>query len=161
MSRAHNRWLPALALTLVAGCASAQEPNPESVAPGPEPGQAGAATPDTAAPAPAPAPTSSAPGTIRRATLEAYLSRGAQSFISQVRTRPAFIRGRFYGWRIVSYAGPGPIHEGDVIHRVNGQSIERPEQFMQVWNGLSGSQRLTVKLFRKGRPLLLSYDIID
>jgi type II secretory pathway component PulC len=98
---------------------------------------------------------------ITRAELEAQLRAGAQSFIQKVRVRPSFRGGRFIGWRVLAYQGPGPIRTGDVVKRVNGEELERPEQFMKAWNGLRGRTELVLELIRSGKPLSLRFPIVD
>jgi hypothetical protein len=117
----------------------------------------------TERPASRPAPAQPAPdlhGAIRRSELLWVHRQGAQQFIQQVRVRPSFRRGRFFGWRILAYRGPGPIESGDVVRRVNGRPIERPEQFMGVWEKLPGATELVVELWRRGRPVKLRYPIV-
>lgn len=107
-------------------------------------------------------PTGSPPGTIRRAEFNAVLARGPQAFIRKIRVRPALRRGRrFYGWRVVSYDGPGPIRPGDIVTRVNGRPVERPDQFMNVWRDLARADKLEVRLIRDGKLEVLTFPIVD
>ena len=99
--------------------------------------------------------------TIQRATLKEYLKRGAGDFNAKVGTRPAFHGGRFFGWRIISYKGPGPIQVGDIVTAIDGLPIERPEQVMKVWNGLSQRDLLEVKLIRNHKPLVFKWRYVD
>jgi type II secretory pathway component PulC len=102
-----------------------------------------------------------APDEIARAELQRYLDDGPQDFIQHVQVRPTFRAGKFAGWRILGYTGPGPIKIGDVVTRINGAPIERPEEFMRVWGGLKQRSTLLVELIRNGRPLSVRYRIID
>ncbi len=99
---------------------------------------------------------------ILRSVLKRHVKRGAGEFISKVRVRAAFQRNRFYGWKVISYRGPGKkVRRGDVILRVNDKSIERPNEFMAVWNGMAKRDTLVVKLVRGGKPMELRYKIVD
>lgn len=98
---------------------------------------------------------------IRRSALLDLQRLGAQSFIQQVRVRPAFRHGRFHGWRVVAYRGPGTLLSGDVVTRINGRPIERPEQFMGVWEGLASSDKLVVELIRAGKSLVYRLPIVE
>jgi type II secretory pathway component PulC len=98
---------------------------------------------------------------IARLELQRYLDDGPQDFIQHVQVRPTFRSGKFAGWRILGYSGPGPIKIGDVVTRINGAPIERPDEFMRVWGGLKGRASLVVELIRDGRPLALQYRIVD
>lgn len=98
---------------------------------------------------------------IRRSALLHLQRLGAQSFIQKVRVRPAFRHGRFHGWRVVAYRGPGTLLTGDVVTRINGRPIERPEQFMGVWEGLASSDKLVVELIRAGKSLVYRLPIVE
>lgn len=98
---------------------------------------------------------------VRRVALQRLQREGAQSFIQKVRVRPAFARGRFVGWRVLAYGGPGALERGDVVTRVNGASIERPEQFMKVWEEMAQRSQLQVGILRQGRRLEARWPIVD
>ncbi|MBW2730881.1 MAG: hypothetical protein JRH20_00725 [Deltaproteobacteria bacterium] len=98
---------------------------------------------------------------IRRAALQRIQKKGAQSFIRQLEVRPAFHRGRFVGWRVLAYGGPGTLQHGDVVTRVNGASIERPGQFMKVWEEMAEQSHLTIRLMRGQRELRPRWPIVE
>jgi S1-C subfamily serine protease len=102
-----------------------------------------------------------ATGVIHRSELRRFIKLGPQRFIRQVSVRPAFHRKKFFGWRIISYRGPGAIRPGDVVMRVNGGLVERPDQFMAVWDTLERRKDLVVDLVREGRTITLRYPIVD
>lgn len=99
--------------------------------------------------------------TLAKAELKEFLDRGPQEFIQQVQVRPVFRQGKFFGWKIIDYVGPGPIIRGDIVCRVNGQAIERPDEFMSVWNTLGNQEFLEVELQRQTKKLKLRYTIVD
>jgi hypothetical protein len=47
------------------------------------------------------------------------------------------------------------------VVRINGGAIERPNQFMKVWEQLPDRQELVVDMVRGGQPLTLRYPIVD
>lgn len=99
---------------------------------------------------------------ILRSVLRRHIDRGAGEFNSKLRVRAAFMRNRFYGWKVLSYRGPGKkIRSGDIITSINDKSIERPNQCMAIWNSLARSNHLVVKLVRQGKPMVLRYTIVD
>jgi len=98
---------------------------------------------------------------LLRPALKELQRRGSQRFIQGVRVRPAFHRQKFYGWTIMAYEGPGELLQGDIILRINQQSIERPEQFIAVWNGMAQQPSLMIEMVRKRRKLRLSFPIVD
>lgn len=106
--------------------------------------------------------------TIDRAAIDHALAQGAGWFIRQIGLRPISTTGdRFFGFQLLrlfpgqSFASPLPIHVGDIVQQINGSPIERPEQFMAVWNGLGTASHLSVRIVRDGRPLLITWSIRD
>jgi len=97
---------------------------------------------------------------IARTDIQRLVDFGANNFIALVDVRPAFRRGRFLGWRVLGYRGPGQLRTGDVVLRVNGRSLERPAQFIAVWNSLATARVLVVELMRSGRRVRLVYAIV-
>src|SRR5438067_1322839 len=110
-----------------------------------------AAPPDAALP----------PAVIPRAELVRVLDAGPGAFLQHVDTQPRFVAGRFHGWRLVTFFpgdarfAAGPLRAGDVVTRVNGRVLERPEQLMQVWQALRSGKELTVEVERSGAPRTL------
>jgi len=108
-----------------------------------------------------------AAGTIARSALRAELARGIGAFLRHVRMRPALDRGRFVGWRVVELFPQRPeirvlvLRRGDTIRRVNGRSVERPEDFKLVWDGLADATELVLDIQRDGNPSKLRYAIVD
>ena len=104
-------------------------------------------------------------GVISRAVLDAELASGIGRFLQQVKTTPSIVRGRFVGWRVVSlYSNREDIRvsvlrPGDTVTKVNGQSIERPEQFKALWDGMAKASELVLDIQRDGQPSRLRYTI--
>lgn len=158
-----------VACALVAGCATTQPvAAPSSAAPpaAAAPGDDAAANVSTAPPGRAPRP-DGPPGIISRRDLAAVLDQSPGYFLQHVQTEPHFQRGRFHGWRLVSFF-PGDarfagvdLQAGDVVTRINGHSIEHPDEFMAVWTELKSSHELTVDVERDGAPRTLRWTIAD
>ncbi|HSN81040.1 MAG TPA: hypothetical protein VLS88_00560 [Polyangiales bacterium] len=106
-------------------------------------------------------------GTISRTELLAVLDRGLGRFLQHVETEPAFHKGSFVGFRIVSLFPGEPafasldLRPGDTVTRVNGKPIERPEQAAAVWRDLRTASKLVVDYRRGGEPLALQFEIVD
>jgi len=138
---------------------------------GPEPALSSGATELPPAPGPEPADSNALPQKagwdgklpaiidgqdIPRPVLLAVLSAGVGRFLQQVQLEPTLERGRFVGWRLVrvfdaAQAGPAGLRPGDTVLRVNGQSIERPEQFKNVWDSLATESLLILQVERGGQ----------
>lgn len=106
-------------------------------------------------------------GTISRAALRAELARGIPQFLRQVRAEPAFSRGRFVGWRVLElFPKRSDIHvlvlrPGDTVLRVNGKTVEHPEDFKTIWDGLADARELVLDIERSTQRSKLRYTIVD
>jgi type II secretory pathway component PulC len=116
------------------------------------------------APLPSPAPAAKK-GVIARAELTPFLDRGPGAFLQHLDVTPRFSGGRFQGWRLASFF-PGDerfagvdLQPGDVIQRVNGRSVEKPEELAEVWQSLRTAPALEVSLLRNGAPITLRWPI--
>jgi hypothetical protein len=106
-------------------------------------------------------------GTISREALRAELARGIPQFLRQVRAEPAFTRGRFVGWRVLElFPKRADIHvlvlrPGDTVLRVNGKSVEHPEDFKGIWDSLADARELVLDIERSTQKSKLRYTIAD
>lgn len=106
-------------------------------------------------------------GVISREDLLPVLDRGLGRFLQHVETRPSFHKGAFVGFRIVSLFPGEPafasldLRPGDTVTRINGKSIERPEQAAAVWEALRTASSLVVDYRREGRAHALRFAIVD
>jgi hypothetical protein len=132
-----------------------------------EPGPAAADQPDpqaaSAAPEIPPLPPSLDGGTIPRPVVAAVLDAGIGRFLQQIRTEPHLQQGRFVGWRLLTVIPPegGSLRPGDTIVRINGQSIERPEQFKNVWDSMATSSELVLDVMRGEQRGRVRFEIVD
>jgi hypothetical protein len=106
-----------------------------------------AAEPAQASVAVRPAPPAS-PGPQRisrlgRRDVIAVLSAGFGAFLGRVEVERSPAAGRFVGWKIVALKGDPSswagidLLPGDVVTQVNARPIERPEQALACFQGLS------------------------
>jgi len=88
--------------------------------------------------------------------------RGAEKRNYQASTVPVFEHGACQGIRFADvapksvYANLG-IHTDDVIRRVDGREIDRPEQALEIYSKLLQQRRVEVEVERNGRPSLNVY----
>jgi hypothetical protein len=105
----------------------------------------------------------SASFSIARSTFVAALERGPSWLIQNVTVRPVLLDRMFYGFQLVSLFPEDanrqrlPIQAGDIVQQVNGLPIERPDQFMEVWQSLSTADHLSIRVIRDGRPLMITW----
>jgi general secretion pathway protein C len=106
-------------------------------------------------------------GAISRAELRTELARGVGRFLQNVKVEAVLSHGHFVGWRVVTLFPKRPevhvqiLKPGDVVRRVNGASIERPEVFASVFEELQNAKELVLEIERDGQPSTLHYDIND
>ncbi|HEX4355195.1 MAG TPA: hypothetical protein VHZ95_19825 [Polyangiales bacterium] len=106
-------------------------------------------------------------GVIPRPALRAELGRGIAPFLREVRAEPALLRGRFIGWRVLQlYAHRSDIHVlvlrvGDTVTKINGRSIEHPEEFKAIWDSIEQANELVLDIERGGKPSKLRYTIAN
>ncbi len=127
--------------------------SPDELALGAPPG---ASPTRIAAPAPEP------PAVLTRAVLADAVERGFARFLVRVEVSPVLASGRFVGYRLDAArdlrrwneAGLD-LHVGDVVTRVNGGSIERPDAAMGVFQSMREASEVTVDVVRGGQPVTL------
>lgn len=106
-------------------------------------------------------------GQISRGSLNVVLAGGVGRFLARLRAEPRLDAGRFVGWRLTSFADgdatlrAGVLQPGDTVLRVNGQSIERPEQFKDLWDSMATSSDLVLQIERAGKQSEVRYRIVD
>ncbi|HUT77194.1 MAG TPA: hypothetical protein VM285_05885 [Polyangia bacterium] len=105
------------------------------------------------------------PGRIRRADLDALLAEGPGALLARVETTPVRRDGKFVGFRIAGFPKGAPkaidLRPGDVVRRVNGHGIERPEQYFEAFRTLEGAAEIRFEILRDDQPLELLYPITD
>ncbi|RYY38133.1 hypothetical protein EON62_00660, partial [archaeon] len=106
------------------------------------------------------------PGQLRREDVLAVLSEGPPALLRKIDVEPAVDgEGRFQGWRVVAVRDPllaaGEVQPGDVIRRVNGQPIERPFEFFDVFQSLAFAPQLSLAIERNSQRRELTYPIND
>jgi S1-C subfamily serine protease len=165
-----------LAVICATGCAtSSGPPAPATNVPAAPPLDEPAAVPSPAAaaipviPPPSAAVCEGRVGTdgIRRSSLKRTVDAGLGRWLQTVSVDRLLVRGRFKGWIIRSlsaddgcYTGVD-LRVGDVVTRVNGRPVERPEEALVVWTALPTSAELVVDLVRDGQPRTVRFGIVD
>jgi len=103
----------------------------------------------------------------RRLIHRAHLNQQMRNFsrlLTQARVIPHFTQGKADGFTIVEIV-PGSLYEqiglqnGDVIHKVNGQTITSAEQAMTMYQTLQNAPSIDLELLRGGSVVPIHYDI--
>jgi len=104
---------------------------------------------------------------LRRSEVRAVVNAGLGAFLQRVTLddQPAFLGGKFHGFRIAALRGDTwrgvDLRPGDVITRVNGFPIEHPEEALEAFKSLEVASELRVDYERDGAPRVLRYTIVD
>ena len=126
-------------------------------------------TPPPAAPKPAPAKaaerpvTKLPPGHLPRADVDrVVLANGPPWILSRVPVEEVIKDGKFVGWRVLGLPPDWAaldLKPGDVVTRVNGMSLERPEDLWSAWTSLVVASDLKIAYEREGAPRELTFHI--
>ena len=104
---------------------------------------------------------------LQRTQVDRFMENGPQWFVRQVDMEPARLGDRFVGYRLRRFFDGDArfarvdLKVGDVVLRVNGMPIGRPEQFMKAWGELKVAKELTVEYVRGGLQRELRWEIRD
>jgi len=112
----------------------------------------------------APAPEENVPpGSLARSRVDAVLRKGPPWLLSHVEVEEVLRKGAFIGWRVmampVGWEGSG-IKPGDVVTRVNGVGLEKPDDFFSAWTTVAGAKEIRVTYEREGKAEELTMPIV-
>ncbi len=115
-----------------------------------------------AAAAPAEPVEDATPVVLTRALVRQTVQQGIGNFLSGIELSPVLRGGRFVGFRIDQAralprwnASGLAVRRGDVVTRINGSPIERPEQAQAVFNHLVDADAIVVDVIRDGGSVTL------
>jgi S1-C subfamily serine protease len=98
------------------------------------------------------------PGVLRRASLVRLIDAGLPRWLQGVNGDRMLANRRFQGWQVLSLHPDDPcyrdvdLRRGDVVQKVNGKSIEKPEQAFDVAQSLRVAPAIVVEYLRDGKP---------
>jgi type II secretion system protein C len=105
---------------------------------------------------------------LTRAAVHGAVSQGLGAFLQHVAfdEQPVFAGGKFHGFRIAALHDPAfwrgvDLKPGDVVTRLNGMPIERPEQAQAAFQSLEQASELRVSYERDGAQRELVIPIVD
>jgi S1-C subfamily serine protease len=136
------------------------------VAPAPAPAPLQRETPP-APPAPRTCDMFAKPGILRRSALVRLIDAGLPRWLQGVEGDRALANHRFKGWVVKSLYPGDPCYKdvdlqpGDVVLKVNGKPIERPEQAFEVLESLRIAPAVVVDYLRDGKPGQFTIPITD
>jgi len=50
---------------------------------------------------------------------------------------------------------------GDIVEKINGGAIDNPEKALEVYSKLRDAQKVEVQIVRAGKPVTLTYKIVN
>jgi membrane-associated protease RseP (regulator of RpoE activity) len=106
-------------------------------------------------------------GDVARADVIAVLDAGPATLLRDLDLQAVTDSGNFSGWQIISIvsadspASLADLQPNDVIGKVNGQPIGKPDQLMAVWESLRTAPTLEVEVIRNQVKYSLVFRIVD
>jgi len=110
---------------------------------------------------PAPAPRA-APGHLARGDVDRVLAFGPPWLLRRVQMEDVARDGKFVGWRLIALPEEWKsldLKPGDVVTKVNGVVVEKPDDLWTVWTALAKASELKVSYERDGAPRELTLPI--
>ena len=107
------------------------------------------------------------PGVVQRSALVRLIDAGLPRWMQGVEGDRALANHRFQGWLIKSLYPGDPCYQdidlrrGDIVQKVNGKSIEKPEQAFDVAQSLRTATAIVVEFLRDGKPQRFTIAIAD
>ena len=102
---------------------------------------------------------------LKRSQVKATITKGLGYFLQNVTVDdwPVMRNGKFFGFKIKTIAAElgVDLRPGDVVTRVNGMSIERPEEADAAMRTLEKASALRVDFERDGKPQTLELPITN
>lgn len=102
---------------------------------------------------------------LRRSQVKAGIARGLGYFLQNVTVDdyPVMRNNKFYGFKVKAISAElgVDIQPGDVVTRVNGMSIEHPEEADAAMRTLEKASALRVDFERDGKPRTLELPITE
>jgi general secretion pathway protein C len=102
---------------------------------------------------------------LHRSQVKRTIANGLGYFLQDVTVEdyPVMTAGKFHGFKIKAISGDWGVdlQPGDVVTRVNGMSIERPEDADAALRSLEKAKALRVDFDREGKPRTLELPITD
>lgn len=127
--------------------------------------QSGATEPRATAPTTTAAAVPEKTSSLRRSQVKRTIAKGLGYFLQEVSVDdyPVMTNGKFHGFKIKVITGEWGVdlRPGDVVTRVNGMSIEHPEDADAALRSLEKAQALRVDFDRDGKPRTLELPIVD
>jgi S1-C subfamily serine protease len=104
-------------------------------------------------------------GGLSRQALEATLAEGPGAFLGRIRVRALVVGKAFKGWRIESLwpdaEAEVELRPGDVVTRLNGRTLEKPDDVSALWQSLHDAREITVDYERGGETRTMRVPVSD
>jgi general secretion pathway protein C len=100
---------------------------------------------------------------VNREDVSASVS-NINQFMTQARIKPNFVGGRPSGFSVSEIQGGSlmeklGLQNNDVVRKVNGQTIDKPEDIFQAYSQLQRDSNIELEIERGGRREVLRYEI--
>jgi type II secretion system protein C len=162
-----NRFISLLCIAVIAGCGGAGLESEKSESPLLDMSPASQNEPIASRKSEQPEKPAAEPVKIVKVTrkeLNALLDKGPANLLAMVQTDSFRQNGKFYGFEIISFRNGADeilgLKSGDVVTKINGLSIERPEQYFKVFKELRKADHINFEILRNGRKKVLTAPVL-
>lgn len=105
-------------------------------------------------------------GTMTRAELNAVLDAGPAELLKTFEVSALRPDGKFSGWQLVRFVGPHrfeaiDLAAGDVLQKLNGHTLETPQDLSALWLELYRAAAIDAVLERSGSTVTLHFEIAE
>jgi len=102
-------------------------------------------------------------GAVGRAFLDHVLEEGPGWLLEKVPVDEVVVAGKFVGWKVLELPAEwsgGELRPGDVVTRLNGMTLETPNEFWSAWTTLGVASELKLEYRRGEEARALSMPIV-
>lgn len=106
-------------------------------------------------------------GAVKRTALARAAASGLGLWLRGVEAKARQDGGRFKGWEVLRLHDSDPcfarvgIARGDIVVRINGQGLERPEEAHRLFESLPKAGHISIDLIRAGVPHNVRLRVVD
>lgn len=102
---------------------------------------------------------------LTRDEVDNILSKGPAYVLAMVQADAHVDNNQFVGFKVVSFRTEAPaclgVQPGDIVQKVNGNGIQRPEHFFKVFDQLKTANEISIQFIREGKVVTSSCLIVD
>ncbi|MBN1496785.1 MAG: hypothetical protein JXA07_08455 [Spirochaetes bacterium] len=104
--------------------------------------------------------------TLSRAEIKQKVFNNMDNALRGLQAGPYRVNGNIMGYRLISVRPHNILFKlgarsGDIIKRVNGQSLDSTQKLMSMWETIKNDPKITIDLERGGKDIRYDFNITD